>query len=78
MNWLEVLKDIHRNLETNGFSNISKEIENEQLKGGTGSEIFTLVSTKLISIKKDHPEIYAVIKEETDWMIAYGKTMNYL
>ena len=72
------MKTIYQNLDANGFNHLSKEILEEQLTGGTGGEIFTLVMSKLISIKDHQPEVYALIKDETDWMIAYAKTIGYL
>jgi hypothetical protein len=75
MSWIEILEAINEKLGTHGFMHISKEIEDEQLKGGTGGEIFSLVLSKLISIKKHQPEVYAVIQLETEWMIAYAKTI---
>jgi hypothetical protein len=45
--------------------------------GGTSGEMFTLVLEKLISIKEHQREVYAVIREETDWMIAYSKVIGY-
>ena len=78
MDWVTIIKSIYQRLETNGFRDTSKEIQHEQLKGGTPGEMFTLVVSKLIDIKDQQPEIYAVIKEETDWMILYAKKINYL
>ena len=78
MNWITTLEDIYQRLEGKGFTHVSKEIKEEELKGGTGGEIFTLVLSKLMSIKDDQPEVYAVIQDETDWMIAYARTIGYL
>lgn len=78
MNWVDTLKTIYQKLDTKGFNHISKEIQDEQLAGGTSGEIFTLVLFKLTSIKDHQPEVYAVIKDETDWMIAYGRTIGYI
>ena len=78
MNWHATLADIYQKLNTNGFPHISKELHEEQMQGGTGGETFDLVLSKLLSIKKGQPEVYAVIQLETEWMIAYAKTINYL
>lgn len=78
MDWLAILNDIHSNLEANGFRELSQEISEAQLEGGSGGEIFSIVLDRLIQIKEQHPDVYAVIREETDWMIAYARTINYL
>jgi hypothetical protein len=77
MDWLSIVKAIHERLRTNGFNDISAQIHHAQLSGGTGGEMFTLVLEKLISIKKHQPEVYALIREETEWMIAYAKVIGY-
>lgn len=78
MNWVETVKTIYQKLDANGFNHISKEIQDEQLKGGTGGEMFTLVVAKLISIKDDQPEVYALIEDETERMIKYARSINYI
>ena len=77
MNWVDIVKDIHRNLDANGLHEISYEIGEEHKKGGTPGEMFTLVVAKLIAIKEHQPDVYAVIREETEWMIAYAKVIGY-
>lgn len=77
MNWAEVATSIHKTLDDKGLHDVSFEIGQEQLKGGTGGEIFSLLVGKLISIREERPEVYALIKEETEWLIAYGRTINY-
>ena len=76
--WISKLTEIHSILERKGFADVSEEILKEQVAGATGGEIFLLVVDKLISIKDERPEVYALIREETEWMIKYGKTMGYL
>lgn len=78
MYWLTILNDIHHNLEVNGFYELSQEISAAQLEGATGGEIFSIILSKLIQIKKQQPEVYAIIREETDWMIAYARKIDYL
>lgn len=78
MNWIDITQSIYERLDATGFHDVSKEILDEQLHGGTGGEAFTYVVYKLIEIKEQKPEAYAVIKEETEWMIAYAKKINYL
>jgi hypothetical protein len=78
MNWVDVIKDIYRTLDANGLHDVSFEIGEEHVKGGTPGEMFTFLVVKLKSIKEDRPEVYALIKEETEWMIAYARKINYL
>jgi hypothetical protein len=78
MYWVDIIKDIYRTLDAHGLHDMSYEIGEEHVKGGTPGEMFTLVVAKLISIKENQPEVYALIKEETEWMIAYAKKIHYL
>jgi hypothetical protein len=78
MYWVNIIKDIYRKLDANGLLDISYEIGEEHIKGGTPGEMFTLLVEKLISIKDHQPELYAVIEDGTEWMIAYTKTIGYL
>jgi hypothetical protein len=78
MNWHTTLRTIYQKLDTTGFPDTSIEIRHEQLAGGTGGEIFTRVVSKLIAIKNHQPEIYSTIKDETEAMIAYGKSIKHL
>lgn len=77
MSWISILDAIHQILTANGFNDISAEIRKAHLTGGTPGEMFTLVLAELISIKEHQPEVYALIREETDWMIAYAKKIGY-
>ena len=78
MNWHTILEDIHHTLKAHGFHELSQELFDAQLEGGTGGEIFSIVLDKLIQIKKQRPDIYLLIREEIDWMIAYARKINYL
>lgn len=78
MNWHRTLQEIYSKLELNGLGEVSREIKDEQLQGGTGGEIFGLVMTKLIQIKNKRPRIYSVIAQEVDALIEYGKSIGYL
>lgn len=40
--------------------------------------MFSILVAKLISIKEERPEVYKLIREETEWMIAYAKKIKYL
>lgn len=78
MDWVTNIRSIHEILKTKGFSDVSDELAYEQLKGGTGGEIFILAVSKLISIKEQRPEVYALIKEEAEWIILYARKIHYL
>lgn len=77
MDWRIILQEIHEILTAPGLNDVSAEIHDAQLQGGTLGEIFSLVVGILMSIKTDRPEVYALIREETDWMIAYAKKIGY-
>ena len=78
MDWVTNIRSIYDILEKNGFHDIAFEIGQEHASGGTAGEMFSIVVTKLISIKNERPEVYKLIREETEWMIAYAKKINYL
>lgn len=78
MNWHATLNSIYVKLKTYGFAETSDELFQAQLSGGTGGEIFSAVVDKLIHYKKNNPDVYAVIKDETEAMIAFGRSINYL
>jgi len=78
MNWHNTLNIIYSKLEAHGYPAISKEIHEAQLSGGTGGEIFDLVISRLVSIKKNKPDVYAIIKSEIDSLIEYGINIGYL
>lgn len=78
MNWYNTLKDIYQKLEDAGYPEIKKDIHEGQLSGGTGGEIFLIVLTKLIELKRNNPKVYVIVKKEIDELIIYGKSINYL
>ena len=77
MDWRIILKTIHEILTANGFNDVSAEIHDAHLEGGTPGEMFSLVVGTLMSTKANRPEVYALIREETDWMIAYARVIGY-
>lgn len=78
MNWHNTLKEIYQKLEVSGFNAIKVDIHEGQLSGGTGGEIFSIVLTKLIDIKRHHPDAFCVIENEVEEFIRYAKSINYL
>ena len=78
MNWVEVITLIYETLRAKGYRDIVYEIGEEHVKGGTPGEMFILIVTKLMSIKNTRPDVYALIKEETEWMIKYAQILNYI
>ena len=78
MNWHNTLEIIYSKLEGNGYPDISADILERQLSGATGGEVFGAVVTKLISIKRDEPEVYEIIKSEIDSFIEYGRSIGYI
>ena len=78
MNWYSTLKDIYQKLEASGYNEIKEDIYEGQLSGGSGGEIFLIVLTKLIYIKKINPVAYDLIKKEIDELVTYAKSIDYL
>ena len=77
MDWVTNIKSIYHILEKNGHHDVAFEIGEEHASGGTAGEMFSILVGKLISIKEERPEVYKLIREETEWMIAYAKKINY-
>jgi len=78
MNWHLTLKTVYKKLEDNGYAAMADELHEEQLKGGTGGEIFGLVLTKLLSFKETSPEVYSLIEGEVNEFIDFAKRIGYL
>lgn len=78
MNWHNTLEIIYSKLEGNGYPDISADLYERQLSGATGGEVFDAVVSKLITIKRDQPEVYKVIKSEIDSFIEYGRRIGYI
>jgi hypothetical protein len=78
MNWIEILNKIYKKLEEKELTDIKSEIFEAQLSGGTGGEIFLLVTSTLIKIKNEKPHVYSLIKDEADSIINYGKEIGYI
>ena len=78
LDWVKNITSIYEILKKNGLHHVAFEIGEEHVKGGTPGEMFTLLVHKLIEIKRERPEVYALIKEETEWMIAYARKINYI
>ena len=78
MDWRIELNKIYTVLEENNLKQLLQELQEAQLIGGTGGEIFMIMSNKLIEIKKTNPKTYSLIKTETDKIINYGIEIKYL
>jgi hypothetical protein len=78
MNWHLTLKTVYRKLEENGYGAIADHLHQEQLKGGTGGEIFGIVLTELLSIRDTRPEIHKLIETEVNSFIQFAKSIGYL
>lgn len=78
MNWHNTLEIIYSKLQSSGYPDISTDILEQQLSGATGGEVFGAVVSKLISIRRDQPEVYEIIKSEIDSFIEYGRSIGYL
>jgi hypothetical protein len=78
MNWHNTLLEIRAKLEDNGHVNVANDLFEIQLSGGTGGEIFEMLITQLIWIKKHDRDIYRIIASEIDSLIAYGISIGYL
>ena len=77
LDWVTNIKSIYRILDENGLHHVSYEIGKEHVKGGTPGEMFLSLLHKLMEIKKERPDVYSLIREESEWMIAYAKKINY-
>lgn len=78
MNWHNTLAQIYQKLEESGYADLSLELKTEQLKGGTGGEILSLVLAGLLSLRDLHPDAYSMVETEAEGMIEYGKEIGYL
>jgi len=78
MDWRIELNKIYTVLEENNLKQLLQELQEAQLIGGTGGEIFMIMSSKLIEIKKTNPTTYSLIKTEADKIINYGIEIKYL
>ena len=78
MDWATNITSIYEILKKNGLQHVAFEIGEEHVKGGTPGEMFILLVSKLMDIKECRPEVYALIKEETEWMIAYARKIDYI
>jgi len=78
MNWHKVLKNIYHKLELSGFQVIKDDIHEGQLSGGTSGEIFSIVLSKLLEIKRSNKEVYQLVEIEIEEFIRYAKSINYL
>lgn len=78
MNWHNTLKEIFQKLELSGYNKIKEDLHEGKLSGGTGGEIFSIVLTKLIDIKRHNPDVFRVIEKEIEEFIRYAKSINYL
>ena len=78
MDWVTNIKSIYHILDKNGLQHVSFEIGEDHVKGGTPGEMLILLVSKLMDIKENRPEVYALIKEETEWMIAYARKIDYI
>ena len=78
LDWVTNIKSIYHILDTNGLHHVAFEIGEEHVKGGTPGEMFTILVHKLIEIKRERPEVYALIREETEWMLAYARKIDYI
>ena len=66
MNWYNTLKDIYSKLNNNGYSSLANDIHEGQLSGGTSGEIFDIIISKLLKVKRDNSDEYFVIKDEVE------------
>ncbi|UNY99062.1 hypothetical protein MQE36_01630 [Zhouia spongiae] len=77
-NWIEDLREIYKILEKHGFYQLKEELFETQLSGGTGWEIFLLVTTKLRDIEYKNPEVYELIKKKSDSIFDFGIKNGFL
>ena len=78
MNFLENVEIIKTRFEIEGFKEISKEIEDLQIAGGTPGEVFVSIAYYLSNVKNNKTILYSIAKSEIDEIIEYAKSINYL
>lgn len=77
-NWLDDLNNIYRKLDDYNEITIKNEIFEAQLSGGSGWEIFLLVTEKLINIKENNINIYEGLENEITNILNYGYENGFL
>lgn len=77
MNWIEKVVSIKDNLLQHGYVESVERITQAQLVLGTPGEMYLEVMHELVSIKKNFPEQFQLIKNEVKELIEYGKSLNY-
>ncbi|GHT98880.1 hypothetical protein FACS1894142_5790 [Spirochaetia bacterium] len=78
MDWRIELDKIYTILKENNCKELTQELMEAQLIGGTGGEIFIIMVTKFIEIKKSKQDIYNLIKNEVDNIINYAIKIKYI
>jgi hypothetical protein len=78
MNWFNHLQGIYAVLDAKGYKEIKEELLEAQKIGGTGGEIFMIISDKLQEIKVKHPLVYNEIENDAECILNYGKSIGYL
>lgn len=76
MNFLESIESIKKILDNAGKSHFSAQILDLQLSGGTGGEVLISVCSKLLDIKELDNATYQLIKEESEKLIKYAKSIG--
>lgn len=71
-----MIEEIKVVLFNHGYENISAEILDAQLVGGTGGEVLISVCSKLIQIKKNEPEIFKIIEFPANGLIEYAHSLG--
>jgi hypothetical protein len=78
MDWRLELDKMYTIFDKNDYKELKRKLLESQLIGGTGGEIFLIIATKLIEMKKLDPEVYNLIRDEADAIINYGIKIKYL
>jgi len=78
MNWHNHLQNIYNILDAKGYVEIKEELLEAQKIGGTGGEIFLIISDKLQDIKVKQPSVYKEIDADVESILNYGRSIGYL
>lgn len=77
MNLLNDIEDIKKKLNEAGYDNLSNDILNAQISGGTPGEVLILVCSEILEIKKKNYKAYLTAQIEMDKLVDYAKSLNY-
>lgn len=76
MNYLETIQQIRTTLSVNGYENISNDVLEQQLSGGTGGEVLIMVCSFLLGLKERNSNAYEKIEGLVLPLIRYANSLG--